>query len=354
MKVAIVYDRVNKWGGAERVLLELHKIFPDAPLYTSIYDPKKAPWASVFPKVYTSFLNNIPILKNKHEAIGWLMPIAFETFDFRDYDLVISVTSEAAKGIITHPGTKHICYMLTPTRYLWSGYDDYFKNPLLRFVSKPPVVYLKRWDKIAANRPDVVVSISNDVADRVKKHYKRDSVIIFPPVTLTGEKYTKKNRGKHFLRIGRIVPYYKKIDLVVEVFNELGHPLILAGRGSFEKKLKSISKNNIKFLGEVSDKKLINLYRDAKALVMPQKEDFGIVAVEAQSFGVPVIAYSEGGARDTVIDGVTGVLFKKQTNVSLARAIEKFQKIRFNRGALIRNARKFSFETFRDKLLKLV
>src|SRR3990167_2164226 len=135
-KVAIVYDRVNKWGGAERVLMTLHEMFPDAPLFTSVYDEKGAPWAKVFPKIYTSFLQKIPFAKNTHEFLGTFMPLAFEQLSFDGYDLVISVTSEAAKGIITKPGTKHICYMLTPTRYLWSHYDLYFGNPLLRFISK--------------------------------------------------------------------------------------------------------------------------------------------------------------------------------------------------------------------------
>ena len=148
MKTALVYDRVNKWGGAERVMLALHEMFPDAPLYTSVYDKKNAEWARVF-KVRTSFLQNFPHIISNHEFYPYLMPLAFEQFDFDEYDLVISVTSEAAKGIITKPKTKHICYCLTPTRYLWSGYDDYFSNKLFRFFSYPAVVYLRKWDKIA-------------------------------------------------------------------------------------------------------------------------------------------------------------------------------------------------------------
>ncbi|MEK7497519.1 MAG: hypothetical protein AAB656_01225 [Patescibacteria group bacterium] len=181
MKTAIVYDRVNKWGGAERVLLTLHEMFPGAPLYTSVYNSKTAPWAAVFPKVYTSFLQNFPFAKNNHELYAILMPIVFESFDFDEYDLVISVTSEAAKGVITKPGTKHICYMLTPTRYLWSGYKEYFKNPLVRFISKPIINYLRSWDKVAAFRPDEIIAISTEVQRRVKKYYNRESKIIFPP-----------------------------------------------------------------------------------------------------------------------------------------------------------------------------
>jgi len=184
MKVAIVYDRVNKWGGAERVLLVLHKMFPDAPLYTSVYDEKSAPWAGVFPKIITSFLQYLPFAKNNHELLPFLMPLAFESFDFSGFDLVISVTSEAAKGIITKPETLHVCYCLTPTRYLWSHHDQYFKNTIFKILSKPFIVYLKKWDKIAAQRPDRMIAISTEVKNRIKKYYQREVKIVFPPVNV--------------------------------------------------------------------------------------------------------------------------------------------------------------------------
>jgi len=181
MKVAIVYDRVNKWGGAERVLLALHEMFPKAPLYTSVYDKKNAKWANVFPKIYTSFLQHIPFAKSNHELFAVLMPLAFESFNFDKYDLVISVTSEFAKGIITKQSTLHVCYCLTPTRYLWSGYEDYFRNKIFKILTKSIIIYLKEWDKMAAKRPDVMVAISSEVRNRIKKYYNRDSEIIFPP-----------------------------------------------------------------------------------------------------------------------------------------------------------------------------
>jgi hypothetical protein len=183
MKVAIVYDRVNKWGGAERVLLTLHEMFPEAPLYTSVYDPKGAHWAKAFPKIYTSFLQKFFLAKSNHEFYALLLPMAFESFNFDKYDLVISVTSEAAKGIITKPGTRHICYCLTPTRYLWSGYEEYFENRILRFVTKPFVNYLRKWDEIVAQRPDEIIAISTAVQERIKKYYNRESKIVFPPAT---------------------------------------------------------------------------------------------------------------------------------------------------------------------------
>ena len=356
--VAIVYDRVNKWGGAERVLLALHEIFPDAPLYTSLYDEKNAPWAKVFPGIYTSFLQKIPFAKSSHEFLGTFMPLAFETFNFDGYDLVISVTSEAAKGIITKPGTLHICYMLTPTRYLWSHYDLYFKNPVLRFISKPVVNYLRNWDKIAAQRPDKIIAISTEVKRRIKKYYNRDSEIVFPLISshftklLVGGPRSQSRaaarnffENAHYLIVSRLVPY-KRVDLVVNVFNKLGKRLVVVGTGSSAYSLKLKAKSNVEFVGEVTDDELVKYYRGAKALIMPQEEDFGIVSVEAQSFGVPVIAYKKGGALDTVIDRVTGVFFDSQNIDSLTRAIAKFEKMSFNYKLLAKNAEKFSFESF--------
>lgn len=325
-------------------MLALHEIFPDASLYTSVYDEKGAPWAKVFPKIYTSFLQKVPFAKRWHEGFGWLMPIAFETFRFDEYDLVISITSEAAKGIITKPGTFHLCYTLTPTRYLWSHYDLYFRNFILKFFSGPVVGYLRKWDKIAAQRPDKLIAISTGVQRRIKKYYGRDSEIIFPPLikfeTLNSKSETNTKYKildtKYYLVVSRLVPY-KRVDLVVDLFNKLGKKLVVVGTG----RQRFGANKNIKFIGEVIDEELAKIYSGARALIMPQEEDFGIVAVEAQSFGVPVIAYKKGGALDTVIDGVTGIFFNKQNEESLRAAIEKFEKMRFNDKLLTRNAGRF-------------
>ncbi len=352
-KVAIVYDRVNKFGGAERVLLTLHDMFPDAPLYTSLYNKETARWADVFPKVYTSFLHNIPILKNYHELLGWLMPMAFEQFNFDKYDLVISVTSESAKGIITGTNTFHICYMLTPTRYLWSGYGEYFTNPIFRFISKPIVNYLRWWDRVASTRPDKIVSISSEVQERVKKYYGRESEIIFPPVDLISSNPSNIKSVDYYLYVGRLVKY-KRADLLIDVFNDLGLSLVIVGTGSEERRLKQKAKKNIVFLGSVSDNDLVNIYSKAKAFMMPQDEDFGITAVEAQSFGVPVIAYNRGGAKDTVVDGKTGVLFNDQTKQSLSDAVSRFDTISFDKRYLVTNAKRFSKDLFKEKFFKLI
>lgn len=371
MKVALVYDRVNKWGGAERDLLILHELFPDAPLYTSVYSPKGAPWARVFPKVIPSFLNRIPLITEKHQYLGTLMPLAFESFDFSNFDLVISVTSEAAKGIIVRPPTKHICYCLTPTRYLWSGYKQYFKDSTHKAAARPVVWYLRKWDRIAALRPDVMVAISSAVKYRIKRYYGRDSVVIHPPVEVDLFKNSKSSRIRQslgwqvksrtnqnikenfFLVVGRLVPY-KRIDLAIQAFNLLGKHLVVVGVGSEERRLKKLAKQNIEFIGRLTDQELSHYYREARALIVPQEEDFGKVVVEAQIAGTPVIAYEAGGAIDTVISGVNGIFFEKQTINSLIAAVRSFEKLKFDTKKVCKSAERFTKDKFKKDFLKLL
>ncbi len=352
MKTAFLYDRVNKWGGAERVLLALHEVFPDAPLFTAVYSSENAPWAKVFPKIIPTFLQNIPLARDKHELLGTFTPIAFENLDLSGFDLVISITSEAAKGVIVRPPTKHICYCLTPTRYLWSGYDFYFKNELLKLISKPAVNYLRNWDKIAAQRPDKMVAISHAVKKRIRKYYNRHSTVIFPPVEIDNFKIDiskKRKRESFYLVVSRLVPY-KMVDLAISAFNDLGSPLYIVGAGSEKERLETMAKGNIKFLGHLTDIELADYYKRCKAFVFPQEEDFGIVALEAQAAGAPVIAYKAGGALDTVIEGKTGVFFDKQNKESLKKAIKKFEKLSFSQRDLIKNAERFSKKRFKREI----
>lgn len=369
MKVALVYDRLNKWGGAERVLLALHKLYPDAPLYTSVYDPIKAPWASVF-DVRTSFLQRLPFAIN-HELFAPLMPFVFESFNFDEFDLVISVTSEAAKGIITKPQTKHICYCLTPTRYLWSGYDEYFRNPILKLLSKPVVWYLKFWDKIAAQRPDKLIAISKEVRSRISKYYGRESSVVYPPVDVSNMYYVSSikykkdineihntnymlhNTGNYFLIVSRLVPY-KKIDLAIKTFNKLKLPLKIIGTGSETERLKEIAGSTIEFLGYLTDKELVRYYSECCALVFPGFEDFGLTILEAQSFGKPVIAFRRGGALETIIERKTGIFFDEQTVQSLTKSIEQFSKIKFDPKDCTEQADKFGFDRFKESFLSKI
>lgn len=350
MKVAIVYDRINKWGGAERVILALSKIFPSADFYTSVYNEVKAPWAKNL-NVRTSFLQKFPFASSLHEYYATLMPLAFESLDLSNYDLVISVTSEFAKGIITKPESRHICYMLTPTRYLWSGFDIYFKNTFLKFISKPIVSYLKSWDKIAAYRPDEIIAISREVKQRIKKYYKMDSKIIFPPIQIADLKPFK--RGEYFLVVARLVPY-KRVELAVDAFNDLGIHLKIVGSGSQENSLKKRASGNIEFIKNLTDDKLFEYYRNCKALIFPGIEDFGLVMAEAQSFGKPVIAFKGGGALDIVKEGVTGEFFDEQNKESLKRVVEKFDPKLYNDKLCRKNATRFAFENFKKEFLSLI
>jgi hypothetical protein len=215
MKVAIVYDRVNKWGGAERVLLSLHKIFPNAPLYTSVYDKKKAPWANAF-RVRTSFLQRIPFIKSHHELFPFLMPFAFASFSFKKYDLVISVTSEFAKGIRLPKKAVHICICLTPTRYLWSGYNEYFTNKDFRFLTLPLIWILRKWDRYIASFPNSYIAISKEVSNRIKKYYGQESVVVYPSIPrIPKAKKTRLFEKGYFLVVSRLSPFtsYKRVDL---------------------------------------------------------------------------------------------------------------------------------------------
>lgn len=362
MKIALVYDRVNKWGGAERVLLALHKIFPKAPLFTSVYSPKRAPWADVF-NIKTSFLQRYPHVVNNHELYPFMMPMAFEHFNFDAYDLVISVTSEAAKGIITGPNTKHICYCLTPTRYLWSGYEDYFKSKPLRLAAHPAVSYLRKWDKVAAKRPDVMAAISTEVQGRIKKYYERDSMIVYPPVSLEdsslprhSSKRSSSRKMDYFLVVSRLSKFtqYKRVDLAIEACNRLKLPLKIIGTGGWKKELEKMAGPTIEFLGDVPDVELKNYYANCRALIFPAVEDFGLVVVEAQVFSKPVIALRKGGALDTVKEGKTGVFFDEQSVAALMDAIKVFETRKFNPQDMKKQAEKFSEKKFKAEIEKLV
>lgn len=361
MKIALVYDRVNKWGGAERVLLALHEIWPKAPLYTAVYNRATASWAKVF-GVKSSFLQHLPFAKSTHELYPMLTPLAFESFDFSSFDVVLSVTSAEAKGIITKSNTLHICYCLTPTRYLWSGYQDYLDepgmgvfNPLAQFLMKIFVPPLRSWDLKASKRPDFYLAISENVKGRIKRYYQRDSQVIYPPVDTDKFRPGKgKSDEKYFLIVSRLVPY-KKIDYAISAFNKLGWQLKIVGSGIDEKRLKSLAGNNIEFISsDLSDEKLCIYYQNCQALIFPQEEDFGLTPIEAQACGSPVIAYNGGGVKESVISGEIGELYNSQTEDSLITALKTFQKKQYSPSACRKNALRFSKEIFKKKMKKTI
>ncbi len=360
MKVALVYDRVNKFGGAERVLLALHEIWPEAPLYTSVYEPNKAPWASVF-EVRTSFLQKLPLPKDRHELYPFLMGRAFETFNFDQFDVVVSVTHEFSKAIITKPQTVHLCYCLNPVGYLWANYEDYFshKSTAYRLLTMPLIRYLRWYDQIVCFRPDQYVAISKTVQERIRNYYGQESAVIYPPIesqkkneilspAFGGLQNDIKKGRDYFLIVSRLVPN-KRIDIAVEAFNALGWPLVIIGVGIEEQRLKSLAKNNIQFLGGLTDEQLASYYRSCRAFVIPGEEDFGITAVEAQSFGKPVIAFGKGGVTETVIEGKTGLFFSEQTAGPLISSLEAFVRWQFDPKKCQQNAQKFSKERFKQE-----
>ncbi len=357
MKIALVYDRVNKFGGAEKVLLALHQIWPQAPLYTAVYNKKSTLWAKDF-TVHSSFLQHFPLAKTHHELYSLLTPIAFESFNFNQYDVVISVTSAEAKSIISKPTTLHLCYCLTPTRYLWSHHHQYLASPGLgifnsfgKKVFKLTSHYQQNLDIITASRPDKYIAISSVTKKRIKKYYHQEASIIFPPVN-TKLFYNKPSKD-YFLLVSRLVPY-KNIDLAIKAFNQLKEKLIIVGTGRQLTSLKRISGSTIKFLGLVEEKRLSSLYSQAQALIMPQEEDFGIVSLEAQSSGKPVIAFARGGALDTVINNQTGIIFNHPTVDSLIKAVKQFRSRSWDYQKIQSHARKFDQlqfkKTFQSKL----
>lgn len=349
MNVALVYDRVNKIGGAEHVLAALHELYPDAPLFTAVYHKERAPWAKSW-DVRPSFLNRLPWAASTHELYAWLAPLAFESIIIEGFDLVISVTSADAKGIITKPKTLHLCYLLTPTRYLWSDADLYRKAlpTSLRPMAKPIFSYLRAWDKIAGQRPDYLVAISSAVRERIQTYYHRDAAVIYPPVDV--ESFKSKRDGDlpyadYFLVVSRLVPH-KRIDLAIAACNALKIPLVIVGTGWQVEMLRSQAGPTISFVSQLTDEMLVLYYQKCRALIFPQEEDFGIAAVEAQAAGRPVIAYNRGGATEIIRTGKTGLFFSQQTSASLIRALQRFDHEHFKPEDCQENAKRFSKSRF--------
>lgn len=359
MKIALVHDYLVQYGGAERVLECFTEIFPHAHIYTIMYDKKLMHGVFEDRKIHTSFLQNFPLAKKKHRIFPVFMTSAIEQFDFSAYDIVLSDSSSYAKGIITSPDTLHICYMHTPMRYAWDDcqkYTDDFGLP--SFIKKfvPFFMnYIRIWDSVSAERVDKFVANSNFVARRIKKYYKKDSVVINPPVNVDNF-YIEKNkskRGDYFLIVGRLITY-KRHDIVIEAFNALGLPLKIIGRGPEMKKLKKIAKDNIEFLGRVDDKYLPQYYAECRAFVFPQEEDFGIVAIEAMAAGRPLIAYRGGDIVENMEEGKIGVFIERQTAKDVAEAVKKFSSLEFDSDYIRSKALKFNKESFKEKISRYI
>ncbi|MFH0852647.1 MAG: glycosyltransferase [bacterium] len=356
MRVALVHDYLNQYGGAERVLEAFCEIWPDAPIFTLLYNKERTGHAFCGRRIRTSFLQRLPFVKSHHRPFLMLMPLAIESFDLSKYDVVISDSASFAKGVITRPGTLHICYCHTPTRYAWDdshkyirefGYPGFIKKLIPFFMN-----YLRIWDQAAAERPDIFIANSNCVAGRIKKYYHQEATIINPPVK-SDIFYISSQVENYFLAVGRFLPY-KRFDLVIGAFNRLGRPLKIVGAGPEFKNLCRIAGPTIEFLGQVNDEKLRHLYARCQALVFPQEEDFGIVAIEAMACGRPVIAYRAGGALETIKEGETGVFFNEQEVSSVVDAVKEFDVKSFDPQKIRRAALAFDKEIFKHKIRDFV
>ncbi|MBI2063686.1 MAG: glycosyltransferase [Candidatus Yanofskybacteria bacterium] len=356
MRVALVHDYLNQYGGAERVLEVLCEIFPDAPIYTLIYDERMTGGVFHGREIHTSFLQKLPFARRHHRIFPLLMPLAVEQFDLSYFDVVLSVSASFTKGVITKPQTKHINYCLTPTRFLWDDSHRYIEEfrypwPIKKLVPFF-ITYLRIWDKEAALRVDKFVAISSFVKSRIKKYYDGDAEVIYPPVD--AHKYHISSEvGDYFLMVGRLVPY-KRFDLAVKVFNAIGKPLKIVGDGPEHKRLEKTAKPNIEFLGLVSDYKMPELYAHAQAVIFPQEEDFGIVPLESMSSGRPVIAYRGGGALETILENQTGIFFDDQTEISLAQAIGRHYQTHWDPSVIRTHALKFDKGVFKTKIVDMV
>lgn len=356
-KVALAHDHLFQHGGAENVLLELCDLYTQAPIYTLVYDQEKAKQFAG-KKIITSFIDKLWGAKKQFKWFLPFMPLAWEQFDFSNFGIVVSSSSAFSKGLLTPPNTMHVSYCHSPTRYLWSDAQSYvadLNQPRLIKIFLPMLLNrLRIWDFQSAQRVDYFIANSQFVAKRIKKYYRRDAKVIYPPVDVN--KFTLTHvPGDYYVLVSRLRPY-KRVDLAVDAFNQLGLPLVIVGGGEEYDKLKSRAKDNIKFVGEVSDEEKNRYLGGAKAFIFPQEEDFGISPVEAMACGRPVIAYKSGGALETVIENKTGVFFDEQTWESLVEAVLKFEneKINYNPTEIRQWAEKFSSEVFKKEMVEYI
>lgn len=358
LKVAIVCDWLTGIGGAEKVVLELHKLFPDAPIYTSQYDPKSLDWFKTA-DVRTLWLQYLP--KSLKKFLPPLRALAFRRLNLSSYDLVISSSGAEAKAVKTGKDTMHISYIHAPTHYYWMRYDDYLKNPgfgsfdwLARIGLKALVGPLRRLDYKAAQKPNYLIANSNFTKDQIKKYYDRESEVIFPPIDI--EKFKNSNEQsdrKGLLTIGRQTPY-KRIDLAVSAATKLNLPMAVVGNGPDHQKLMKIAGNNVTFISDASDLEITKFMASAKAFIFPGVDDFGIAAVEALAAGTPVIAYKDGGALDYMIDGMNGLFFDEPTSQSLIDALNIFKNHHFSSLAIEKTATKFSTKEFATRMSSFI
>ncbi len=360
--VALVHDFLLYRGGAEKVLREMKKVFPPAPIYTLLkQEERQFNRYLKADNIQTSFLQKFPkFLRKRHRWLLPFMPTAIETFNLRDYDLVISSSSAFAKGLVVKSKTIHISYIHAPMRYVWDWNKEYLEEKKLKgkmkLLTRLFLNYLRMWDRLSAERPDHLIANSHYTAERIRKYYRRPAKVIYPPVEVNKFSPSRKNAG-YFFTVSRLVPY-KRVDLLIQVFQKLNLPLVIVGDGPEKKRLQKMIKSdkNIKILGWVSDKQKVKLMERARAFISATEDDFNISIVEAMAAGKPVITLKKGGAKETMIEGVTGEFFSVATVEMIADAIGRFKENENNYDyqQIRKRAEEFSAEIFRQKLKKFV
>ena len=358
MNLAIIHDGLATYGGrggAEWVLTVLHEMFPQAPIYTTVYNKDRMPEYFRQFDIRTSFIQRFPQGKTKYKAYLPFMPTAVEQLDLRDYEVVLSCNHSVVKGVLTSPDTRHLCYCYTPLRYAWDMYHEYletsWRSRLARVCIPPMLTYMRLWDTLSSERVDAFIAISHYVAQRIRKYYRRESVVIYPPVDTSAFK-SSDTLEPYFLVVSRLEPY-KRIDLAIQAFNKLGLPLIVIGDGTERAKLQQLAKLNITFSGRQPDEVVRTHLSKCQALIFPGEEDFGITPVEAQASGRPVIAYRGGGALETVTDR-TGHFFFPKTPEALVQAVREFDASRFEIANIQHHARQFDITVFRRKMQQIL
>lgn len=364
-KIAIVHDWLTVMGGAELVVLELHKLFPDAPIYTSVYNPDALPPFKDLDIRTTYLQKRLPkFLRYKHTLWPVMRAFAFRKLDLSEYDIIISSSSAEAKAVRkTRPGQVHIAYIHTPIRYYWSHYEEFkreFKfgilTPIIRLITPAFVRWMRRLDLESVKDIDVFIANSTVTQERIKKYYKKPSTVIHPPVNIdrfTPPPAASAPQRHGYVLWGRHVPY-KRFDLAIQACNQLGAGLTVIGSGQDTERLKKLAGPTIKFTGRISDEELVKQAQQSKGFLFPNEEDFGISAVEALAAGTPVIAYGKGGVLDIVQDGETGVLFDQQTVASLIESIKRFETLSFQPATLHRKSKRFAPSLFDMKIRKVV
>jgi glycosyltransferase involved in cell wall biosynthesis len=352
LKLALVHDWLNQIGGAEDVLEALVNMYPESPIYTSIYWRDKMPAYWQGWDLHTLWIDRLPRIHQKYQLYLPFYPLAWSQLDLSDFDMVLSNKSGFCHGLYTGKNTLHICYCLAPTRYVWQfqAYMERENIPKpIRWLLRPLIQFLKGWDYRAAQRVDHFIAISTEIQERIRQFYGRESEIIFPPVEVVDRFRPAPVYEDYFLSVGRLIPY-KRVDLAIEACNRLGLPLKIAGRGRDLERLKSLAGPTIEFLGYVPDAELPDLFARAKAFIFPGLEDFGITPVQSQAAGRPVIAFQGGGALDTVIAGKTGEFFPEQTVEALVKVLEKFDASAYNPMDCRAHALKFDRSVFNQQL----